>query len=150
MLKFSSTNNNTQTKVEYLCVQTKSGVKSGISAMENNVSRKFIIADLLFEDGSKKRVMRIAKSSNFDIQHRYIYDEMLSEFKDILIKPLYGGRVLRDDDSKTIFLWDRSLGFPAEPNWVEVTRILREGLEKEYSSYSIKCDLECDLEHKRR
>lgn len=125
--------------IALVSIQDKNSSNS-ISEMKNNIPRKFLVAEIKFEDNSKIKILRIAKNSNDDTFHRNIFNAMFSEFKKInaLVIPLYGGKILRDDTNNLICVGGSSISFPTNPNWAEVFRIISNDLPESYSNYQIK------------
>ena len=64
--------------IALVSIQDKNSSNS-ISEMKNNISRKFLVAEIKFEDNSKMKILRIAKNSNDDTFHRNIFNAMFSE-----------------------------------------------------------------------
>lgn len=129
-----------QGKIDLVSVEKTTEAANGNIGLKSRVPYKFIMAEVEL-DGNKKKVIRIAGIPGKDVFHKDIFTRFAGEVHGTgaKVKPLYGGRIVIDDFLMVVVVGDRSLSYPAEPDWKEVAEVLRRGLAGKCSWYRILC-----------
>jgi hypothetical protein len=115
--------------------------RAGISMLADNKQRKFVVAEVMQSDGSKSRMIMISEQAGNDVGHKDIvanFTVMLAEIN-ARCKPLYGGRIVVSNVTKTIIAGGNSITYPDKMNPKEVAGLLERGMEGTYDGYRILC-----------
>lgn len=117
------------------------GKACGLHALADGRPRKFVVVEVEDEDCNKRKVLRIASSSDSGIFHK----DIVAELQNVLSRerarctPLYGGKIVVSEVTGTVVAGGNSIAYPDKMNPYEVAELLRAGMHENFKGYRILC-----------